>query len=88
MSAGAPAAKRFSSWKSSPRVVSLLIVIATFLCMLIVRRFGWLQFLEFQTYDYFIRQQPKALNSAPIVLVEMTDEMVPVRSRWSARIAR
>ena len=73
MSAGTRAVKWFFKWKSSPRVVSLLIVLFVFCCTLIVRHFGWLQFLEFQAYDVFIRHQPKAATSDPIVLVEMTE---------------
>src|ERR1051325_1482925 len=73
MSAGSLAAKWFFKWKSSPRVVSLLIVLFVFCCTLIVRHIGWLQFLEFQAYDFFIRHQPKAATSDPIVLVEMTE---------------
>ena len=73
MSAGTRAVKWFFKWKSSPRVVSLLIVLFVFLCALIVRHLGWLQLLEFQAYDLFIRHQPKAASSAPIVLVEMTE---------------
>lgn len=60
--------------KSSPRLVSLLIVFAVFLSALLARRMGWLQFLEFRAYDYFIQQQPKAATSDPIVLVEMTED--------------
>ena len=60
--------------KLSPRLVSLLIVLAVFLSALLVRRLGWLQFLEFRAYDFFIQQQPKAATSDPIVLVEMTEK--------------
>jgi adenylate cyclase len=60
-------------WKPSPRSVSLLIVLVVFFCALIVQRRGLLQFLEFQAYDFFIRHQPKAATSDPIVLVEMTE---------------
>jgi adenylate cyclase len=74
MSSGTPAAKWFSKWNSSPRVVSLLIVLFVFFCTLFVQRMGWLQFLEFQAYDFFIRHQPKSASSDPIVLVEMTEE--------------
>ena len=73
MGAGTPAVKWFFKWKSSPRVVSLLIVLFVFCCTLIVRHFGWLQSLEFQAYDFFVRHQPKAATSDPIVLVEMTE---------------
>src|SRR5437762_3895599 len=38
-----------------------------------VLHLGWLQFLEFEAYDLFIRHQPRAASSAPIVLVEMTE---------------
>jgi adenylate cyclase len=74
MSAGNTALKWFSKWRSSPRAVSLLIVLLVFLCTLFVQRQGWLQFLEFRAYDFFIRHQPKAATSDPIVLVEMTEE--------------
>src|SRR6266567_6413072 len=73
MSAGTRAVKWFFKWKSSPLVVSLLIVLFVFCCTLIVRHLGWLQSLEFQAYDFFIRHQPKSTTSDPIVLVEMTE---------------
>src|SRR6266498_450633 len=73
MSAGTPAVKWLFKWKSSPRVVSLLIVLFICCCTLIVRHLGWLQSLEFQAYDFFIRHQPKSTTSDPIVLVEMTE---------------
>src|ERR1051325_892665 len=73
MSAGSLAAKWFFKLKSSPGTVSLLIVLFVFCCALIVRHTGWLQSLEFQAYDFFLRHQPKAATSDPIVLVEMTE---------------
>jgi adenylate cyclase len=73
MTADTPAAKRLSRWKSSPRFVSLLIVVGVFACLLAVQRLGWLQVSEFQAYDFFIRHQPKAATSDPIILVEMTE---------------
>src|SRR5438876_5932127 len=73
MSAGTPAAKWYPKSGSSPRVASLLIVLFVFCCALVVRHLGWLQFLEFQAYDFFLRHQPKAASSDPIVLVEMTE---------------
>ena len=73
MRSGTPAAKWFSKLGSSPRTVSLLIVLFVFSCTLIVRHMGWLQFLEFQAYDFFIRHQSKSTTSDPIVLVEMTE---------------
>src|SRR6266487_1737372 len=73
MSAGAPAVKRLFKWKLSPRKVSLLIVLFVFTCTFTVRHLGWLQFLEFHAYDFFIRHQPKAAASDPIVIVEMTE---------------
>jgi len=77
MSAGKPATPRslkwYSRWRSSPRAVSLLIVLLVFLGTLFVQRQGWLQFLEFRTYDFFIRHQSKAATSDPIVIVEMTE---------------
>jgi adenylate cyclase len=66
--------KRLFNRKLSPRSVSLLIVLFVFLCTLTVRHLGLLQFLEFQAYDLFIRHQPKAATSDPIVLVEMTED--------------
>src|SRR5262245_18931119 len=73
MSAGTSSAKRQLKWSSSPAVVSLLIVVLVFLCTLFVQQQGWLQFLEFQAYDFLIRHQPKAASTGPIVLVEMTE---------------
>lgn len=74
MSAGNAAVKWLSKVRSSPRAVSLLIVLVVFLCTLLVQRQGWLQFLEFRAYDFFIRYQPKAATSDPLVIVEMTEE--------------
>jgi adenylate cyclase len=73
MSSGTPAAKWFSKLRSSPLMVSLLIVLFIFCCTLLVQRIGWLQFLEFQAYDFFIRHQTRAATSDPIVFVEMTE---------------
>src|SRR5215471_9227110 len=73
MSAGKSTASRSAKWKLSTHSVSLLIVLLVFLCTLWVQRLGWLQFLEFQTYDFFIRHQPKTASAGPIVLVEMTE---------------
>ncbi len=50
-----------------------MIVFFVFICTVMVRHLGWLQFLEFQAYDFFIRHQLKAATSDPIVLVEMTE---------------
>ena len=74
MRAGTPAAKWISKLGSSPRTVSLLIVLFVGCCTLLVRHLGWLQSLEFQFYDFFIRHQPKSTTSDPIVLVELTEE--------------
>jgi len=74
MSAGNAAVKWFSKWKSTPLAVSLLIVLVVFLCTIFVQRQGWLQFLEFRAYDFFLRYQPKADTSDPIVIVEMTEK--------------
>src|SRR5438477_12175598 len=60
--------------KLSPRLISLLIVLAVFFSALVARRMGWMQFLEFRAYDFFIQHQPKAASSDPIVLVEMTED--------------
>src|SRR5688572_5030447 len=73
MSAGKPSALGIGKLKLSPPLVSLLIVLLVFLCTLFVQRRGWLQFLEFQAYDFLIRHQPK-VDASPIVLVEMTEE--------------
>ncbi len=60
-------------WKLDPRLVCGLIIAATFLAALTARRQGWLQFLEFQAYDLFIRQVPPLPSGDPIVLVEITE---------------
>ncbi|HEX5218353.1 MAG TPA: adenylate/guanylate cyclase domain-containing protein [Verrucomicrobiae bacterium] len=74
MSAGKAAWDRFTKWRSTPIAVSLQIVLLVFLGALFIQRQGWLQFLEFRAYDIFIRHQPKAATSDPIVLIEMTEE--------------
>jgi adenylate cyclase len=51
----------------------MIIAIFVFTCVLTLKHAGLLQFLEFQVYDFFIRQQPKAQSSEPIRLVEMTE---------------
>ena len=65
--------KRLFKRKFSSHEVGLLISLAVFICTLTVRHLGWLQFLEFRAYDAFIRHQPKAATSDPIVIVEMTE---------------
>ncbi len=52
----------------------MLLVCLVFLGTLTLRHLGWLQFLEFHSYDFFIRHQTKAATSDPVVLVEMTEE--------------
>ena len=74
LSRARPAVQQAFVWKLSPRGVSALIVLLVFGGALLVRHLGLLQFLEFQAYDFFIRRQPRAASSEPIVLVEMTEE--------------
>ncbi len=62
-----------SAWKLSPRATVPLIVVIAFICALALRYSGSLQILEFQAYDLFIRHQPKAATTDPIVLVEMVE---------------
>jgi adenylate cyclase len=73
MSDGKTSTPQQKKWKPSARAVSLLIVLAVFLCTLTARHLGWIQFLEFYPYDYLIRHQPRAPSNEPIVLVEMTE---------------
>jgi CHASE2 domain-containing sensor protein len=70
MSAGTPAVKRLFKRKLSPRGVSLLIVLFVVTCALTARHLGWFQSLEFHAYDLFLRHQPQADTSDPIVIVE------------------
>ena len=74
MNALSAVVKRLWRGRFSSHEVGLLIALFVFACTLTVRHLGWLQFLEFQAYDFFIRQQPKAASSDPIVLVEMTED--------------
>ena len=60
-------------WKLSSREMGLLMVLFVFGCTLTTRYLGYLQFLDFQAYDLLLRQQPRAADSDPIVLVEMTE---------------
>jgi adenylate cyclase len=73
MGAGTSMVRGLFRWKLSSHSVSILIVLFVFIGALIVRHLGWLQFLEFHAYDFFIRHQPRAATSDPIVLVEMTE---------------
>jgi adenylate cyclase len=59
--------------KLSSREMGLLMVLFVFGCTLTTRYLGYLQFLDFQAYDLLLRQQPRASDSEPIVLVEMTE---------------
>jgi adenylate cyclase len=59
--------------KLAPREVCGLIILAVFCAALFARREGWLQFLEFRAYDFFLRQAPLLPSGDPIVLVEMTE---------------
>ena len=73
MSAGKPARRRFSRWKPPARVALPLIVFVAFTCTLTLRYLGVFQFLEFQHYDFYVRQQTKAASNEPLVLVEMVE---------------
>jgi adenylate cyclase len=75
MSAGPTAsAPARQAYQLSPRGVSFLIVLFAFGVTLAIRHLGFLQFLEFQTYDFLIRHQTLAPNSEPIVIVELTED--------------
>lgn len=59
--------------KLAPREVCGLIILAVFFAAYFGRREGWLQFLEFRAYDFFLRQTPLLPSGDPIVLVELTE---------------
>lgn len=69
-----PVPRSSQPWRLSPRMVSLLIMLLVTAATLGVRHLGHLQFLEFQAYDYLIRDQPRAESSEPMVLVELTED--------------
>jgi adenylate cyclase len=73
MNAGAPLFKRLSKWRPAPMLASLMIVLLVFMATLLLWHAGRLQFLEFYSYDFLIRHQPKAVSTGSIVLVEMTE---------------
>jgi adenylate cyclase len=73
MSGAASSASKSAKWRLNPVQVSVSIVGLVFLYTLLMWQLGWLQFLEFKSYDALIRNQPKAPTSDPIVLVEMTE---------------
>jgi adenylate cyclase len=52
----------------------VVIVLLVFICSIIVKQFGLLQFLELYVYDILLLRQPKAASSDPLVLVEMTEQ--------------
>lgn len=68
-----PASKSILRRDLSSHTVSQLITLLVLMGILLIKHEGWLQFLEFHAYDYLIRKQPKAANTDPIVLVEMTE---------------
>lgn len=74
MSAGTQSAKWNSKWLSHPAFISLLIVMLVFVVTLVLWHTGRLQFLEFHSYDFFIRHQKRAASTGPIVLVELTEK--------------
>lgn len=74
MSAASPTPDQPLRRRLPPGAVSVLIVLFACSCTLLVRHLGWLQFLEFQAYDFLIREQPKSPDTDPIVLVELTEE--------------
>ena len=67
-------AKRISQQNWSPALISALIVGIVFVVEVALRRHGDLQFLEFRSYDLFVRWRAKAPSSAPLVLVEITEQ--------------
>ncbi len=73
MRVGAPLLQRWLKRKLKPRDVSWVIVFLVFLSTLGLQRMGWLQFLEFHAYDFFVRHRDKAPDGEPIVLVELTE---------------
>lgn len=73
MSAAESSPSKATKGKFSSRSVNLVLVLLAFLSTLFMQRRGWLQFLEFQVYDFLIRHETKAASSGPIVLVEMTE---------------
>ncbi|HVK59234.1 MAG TPA: adenylate/guanylate cyclase domain-containing protein [Candidatus Kapabacteria bacterium] len=73
MSAGTREVKASTRLQRSPLIVSLLLVVAVFLCAIFLKYAGLLQALEFQAYDFLIRQQDRTAPTDPIVLVEMTE---------------
>ena len=73
MSAGSSTLSRLRRWNPSSQVAVPLIVLVAFACTLALRYLGTFQFLEFQFYDFYIRQQAKAASNEPLVLVEMVE---------------
>jgi adenylate cyclase len=59
--------------KPASRAVFPLVVLVAFACTLALRYLGALTFLEFQFYDFFVRQQPPAASNEPLVLIEMVE---------------
>src|SRR5262245_58100566 len=61
-------------WKVPFRVVCLVIVLLVFAYSFFAKQqLDGLQLLEFRVYDFLLLHQPKATNSGPLVLVEMTE---------------
>jgi adenylate cyclase len=76
-------------------VVNVFIVLFVTAGVLAIRHLGLLQFLEFQAYDFLIRNQARAASSEPIVLVELTEADIqnptldwPIHDRELAELLR
>jgi adenylate cyclase len=66
--------RRIIKWMESPRIASTVIVLLVFTVVVTAKRWGWLQFLEFRAYDQFIQWQPRAADSEPLALVQLTEQ--------------
>ena len=73
MKRAGPILKGLFKGEPSDRLMSVLIGVVAFICTLLLHYCGALQGLEFQFYDFFIRQQTKAASSEPLVLIEMVE---------------
>jgi adenylate cyclase len=72
--------KGLPKWKATPASMVCAVALVVFFGVFLTHRTGALQFLEFYVYDFFIRHEPKAATSDPVVLVEMTEDDINNRS--------
>lgn len=70
-------------WAQSPIPGAILISALAFLVVVGLRSFGRLEFIEFTSYDWFIRLLPETDNApAPVTVIRICEEDIRNQGRW------